>query len=198
MRVMLAQCVVLLMVCSWNVQAADIPGSCMASFSVKEGQFTSGVTTFSCTAVEARRIELFERINTLPATGNVDGKELATRLGKLEAELKKHEDATDWKGMTKTISGNFMATVGLAACLETVGAGCAFAVVGKAMALYDVIDGAAADAKKKAESMRMRNEIAAVRQKIVASAKPANQLRKQLVAAFIGLCNDVQKYCIKK
>jgi len=198
MRALLSRCLLLLIFMAPQAEAAEIPPSCMVTFNVKNTGFTSGNATLSCVAVEKRRLELFQRVNALPESGNVDGNELAGRLAKLEAELKKQEETTDWKGMATTISGNFTATLGLAACLETFGAGCAVAVAAKAWALYDVIDSAASDAKKKAEATRMRAEIAAIRQKISTNVKPAGQLRNQLVADFIGLCNDVQKYCLNK
>lgn len=198
MRALLSQCLFLLIVMAPQVQAAEIPPACMVTFNVKDAGFTSGNATLSCVAVEKRRLDIFKRINALPESGNVDGNELAARLGKLEVELKKQEETTNWKGMASTVSGNFTATLGLAACLETLGTGCAVAVAVKAWALYDVVDSAASDVKKKAEAARMRAEIAAIRQKISTKVKPAAQLRNQLVADFIGLCNDVQKYCIKK
>jgi hypothetical protein len=198
MRAVLFRCLFLLIVIVPHVQAADIPGTCMGTFNVKNTGFSSGNTTLSCVAVEKRRLDLFQRVNALPASGNVDGNELASRLVKLEGELKKQEDASDWKGMATTITGNFTATLGLATCLETLGTGCAVAVAFKVWAMYDVVDSAATDAKKKAEAARMRNEIATIRQKITTKVKPAEQLRNQLVADFVSLCNDVQKYCINK
>jgi hypothetical protein len=129
-----------------GVVAGDIPGSCLVTFNVKDKTFSSGITTMNCRVLEGRRIVLFNEINALPNSGSIDGTNIANRLDQLEKSLKDLESAGNWTGIATTVSGNFLATLGLSACLETAGAGCAVAVVGKLLSLVDIIDSAVSDA----------------------------------------------------
>lgn len=176
--------------------AVDIPGSCLASMNVKDNSFTTGASTLSCVALERRRGELFTKINALPAVGIFNGSVLGNTLGEMEAELKKSEAEVNWAAWSLNISGNFLATLGLSACVETLGAGCAAAMVGKGMALVSIIDSAVDDSVKKQKSAAMRAEIAKLRSAIASSSPAADKVREQMVKDFTGMCADVKKYCV--
>lgn len=176
--------------------ASDIPGSCLVTFNVRDKTFTSGTSTMSCRALESRRVALFSEINALPKSGSVSGADVANRLGQLEQRLGKLESETNWTGLATSVSGNFLATLGLAACLETAGAGCAVSVVGKLVSLVDVVDSAVSDAQKAKETADVRREISAIKQEIAALNPPAGRIRDRLVADFNGLCSDVNKHCL--
>lgn len=178
-----------------TAHAADIPGSCMVSFNVKDKQFMSGATTMSCRAVEQRRLELFTKINASQPSGNLDGADLAKRLAELEATLRQQETAQDWKGMSKSLSGNFIATLGLTACFATA-PGCALAVIGKVMSVVDIIDGAASQNDKMKQAAAMRQQIASIRKTIESKVTPADKVRNALVGDAVDLCTDVRKYCL--
>lgn len=178
--------------------AADIAGSCLVSFSVKDKTFVSGTTTMSCVALERRRVSLFSAINALPTSGNASGADLASRLAKVEDQLKKLESEMNWTGFTANISGNFLAALGLSACLKSSRVGCGVAVVGKVLSLVSVVDGAASDAQKANVTANIRQEINSIRQEIVTLTPPAEKLRNQLVADFNNLCVDVKRYCLSE
>lgn len=126
----------------------------------------------------------------------MNGTDIANRLGQLEQRLKKLESEANWTGLATSVSGNFLATLGLAACLETAGTGCAIAVVGKLVSLVDIVDSAVSDAQKAKETANVRGEISTIRQKVAALNPPAGKTRDRLVADFNGLCADVKKHCL--
>ena len=177
-------------------QAGDIPGSCLVSFNVKNASFTTGTTTMSCVLLETRRAALFQQINALPGSGVVDGAELAKRLAEVEATLKKAEGDVNWTALSIGLTGNVVATIGLSACVETAGGGCAMAIISKVLSLAGIIDSAVSDSAKISETAAVRSELASIRQKIASISAPADDLRAQLVKDFTEMCSDVKAYCM--
>lgn len=179
-----------------STQAADISPSCLASFNVKDKTFETGNATMSCRLLEARRESLFMEINKLPVVGSIDGDELAGKLGSIEARLKELEGKADWVEMSLSVSGNALATIGLGACLETAGAGCALAIVGKVMSFVGIINSAVSSSEKATASAKLRAEIQAIQQKIKGKKPQALGVRSGLVSEFNGLCEAVKQKCL--
>lgn len=67
--------------------AADIDPSCLASFNVKDKSFSAGNSTMSCKLLEIRRTQIFAAINAIPATGSIDGADVAGKLHNIEQDL---------------------------------------------------------------------------------------------------------------
>lgn len=181
---------------SLPIQAQEIPHSCMVSFNVKDKAFSSGYATMSCRLVEAQRVQLSQQILTTPATGEIDGDAVAAKLKALEVELKKQEDAKNWLGIGEAVTGNALATIGLAACFETSGAGCVLAVVGKVMAIHAVIDAATSDADKTKNADALRAVIADLRTKVGGKKSKAKAARDQMIADANALCTAVKTNCL--
>lgn len=176
--------------------AADIPPDCLASFDVKDNTFSSENSTVSCQALETRRADLFNRINLLPVQETVSGEDLAAELAKLEQTLREMEEDSNWTGWAIALSGNTLATIGLGACLETAGAGCAAAAIVKILSIADIIHNASDSAQQKAASAQVRAEIQAIRAKLGGKQASGAQLRARLVTEFTGLCETVQAQCL--
>jgi hypothetical protein len=178
--------------------AADMEQSCLASFNVQDKAFSTGAATMSCSLLEKRRQDLFKAVSQLPSSGSLDGPQLAKQLESLEGALKKAETETNWSGWAIALSGNTLATLGLASCLETAGGGCAVAAVGKALAVAGIIDSAVDSSKKQEASAKLRADIAKLRQQVAAKKPDASKARDALIAEFNGLCSSVRQHCLAK
>lgn len=179
--------------------ATEIDGSCLVSFNVKDKTFRTGVATISCTALEARRVALFTQVNSLKSAADVDTTLVSNALEVLEARLQKLANESNWTGLTASVTGNALATYGLAACIESSAVGCAVNVIAKLLSVVGIVNSASSDAIKVGEVNAIRREMAAMRVKIqsVQSAKPtAASTRERLVAESVAVCADVKKYCL--
>jgi hypothetical protein len=174
----------------------SLPTQCLKSFPVKDKPFSSGQQTMSCVQTELRRGELFVKINSLGETGEIDGATLAKDLAAVEARLAKEEASNNWVGLTGAITGNFLATIGLSACLETAGAGCAVTAVGKILAIVGVIDSATSESDKASSASSLRKEIESIRKKNQGKKSSSKALRDRMVSDFTQLCDEVQKQCL--
>lgn len=179
-----------------HAQAADLPAQCMKSFKVQKKGFTTGTATMSCELTEIRRGELFEKINAMSETGEIDGNALAKELASWDVRLEKEEKSKNWVGLSAAISGNFLATIGLSSCLPGNVAGCAVAGVGKILSVVGVIDSANSEADKIKFTAELRKDVAAIRKAIENKKSPAKALRDRMIAEFTQLCDDVQKQCL--
>jgi hypothetical protein len=176
--------------------AANIPPDCLVSFNVKDNTFSSENSTVSCQWLETRRTDLFNQINLLPVQGTVSGEDLAAELAKVDETLREMEEDTNWTGWALSVGGNTLATIGLAACLETAGAGCALAVIGKISSMAGIVHSASDTAEQKAASRRARTEIQALRAKLEGKQASAAELRARLVTEFTGMCETVKAQCL--
>jgi hypothetical protein len=175
--------------------AEDIPPSCLMSFNVKNKSFVAGNSTMSCVLMEQRRGEMFAAINKLDSSGTLDGPAVAQQIASANAKLLKAENDINWTGWGLSLSGNFLATVGLASCVAPT-PGCVFAVVGKIISAAAIVDTAADEAAKRKASAQVRAELDAL-QKKAANAKPAmSPTRSQLVKDSIQLCEAVRQQCL--
>jgi hypothetical protein len=179
-----------------QVQAQNIPGSCLASFNVKDTTFTTGAVTFSCRQLETRRVAIFTRINSLPSKDTIDGDAVAKELAAIEEKIRKNAAEKNWAAIGLDVSGHFIATLGLASCVETAGAGCALAVVGKVGAMLNTFMNAAFEVEKAKQAAALQAQIASVRKQIAGKRPAADKLRSRLVNEFTGLCADVKKHCL--
>lgn len=177
-------------------QAADLPAQCLKSFKVQDKSFTTGKATMSCKLTEIRRGELFEKINAMSETGEIDGNAVAKELASAEARLEKEEKNKNWVGLSAAISGNFLATIGLSSCLPGNAAGCAVAAVGKVLSIVGMIDSGKSEADKIKFTADLRKDIAAIRKAIENKKSPAKALRDRMIAEFTQMCDDVQKQCL--
>lgn len=178
-------------------QAEDLPARCLKSFNVQDKSFSTGTATMSCKLTEIRRGELFEKVNSMSETGEIDGKVVAKELANWEARLEKEEKSKNWVGLSSAISGNFLATVGLSSCLPGSVAGCAIAAVGKILSIVGVIDSAQSEADKIKFTGELRKDIAAKRKEIENKKSPAKALRDRMIKDFTQMCDDVQKQCVQ-
>lgn len=176
--------------------AGDIPQSCMVSFNVRDKAFDSGHATMSCRLLELRREKLFSAIEALPASGSISGEVIAAQLQKIEKDLRKLEGETNWTGLSISLTGNTLATLGLASCLETAGGGCAIAIIGKVLSVAGIIDSAVDGSQKQAASAKVRAEIDSLRAKVKTLNRPADQVRQRLIAEAVSLCDVVKRECL--
>lgn len=175
---------------------SELPPHCLQSFSIKDKSLVIGAATMSCRTAELRREDLFRTISKLKATGEIDGAVLAKDLASIEAKLKAEQGSKNWLGLTGAVTGNFLATLGLTACLETGGAGCALAAVGKILSLVGVIDSATSEADKASNAAALRNAIADIRKRNENKKSEAKAMRDRQVAEFTRMCTEVQKQCL--
>ena len=176
--------------------ASEIEGSCMVSFNVKDKIFNNGVAAISCRALEARRLDLFKQVSSLPTSGSLDVASTTQALSALEARLKALEDNANWAGWATSITGNGLATIGLSSCAETIGAGCAVAVISKVLAVVGLVNSGVSDANKAQEVKGVRDSIAALRSKLAASTTPASTIRDRMVAESNQICAEVKTNCL--
>ncbi|RDK05374.1 hypothetical protein [Cupriavidus lacunae] len=181
---------------SVNASASDIAGPCMVSYNVRNRDVITGVIRMNCVDLEARRLELFKRINAIPPDKQIDPADLTKQLTALEDKLKQSEASANWIDAANNITGNMLATLGLAACAETAGAGCAVAVVGKVLSVVGLVRGAMSEADKARESAQVRAEIAKVRQGLQRIQPSSAVVRQRLVDEFNSLCTNVKQQCL--
>lgn len=181
---------------SFGAHAQDIPQSCMSTFNVKDKGFSTGGATISCRLLEERRDELSRQILATPDTGEIDGADVAEQLDALEAQFKKQQDSKNWLGLGTAITGNALATIGLGACLETLGGGCMVAGVGKILALYSVIDTAASESEKARQASAISAEITEIRQRVAGKKSQAKVIRDQMIEDATAMCMDVKASCL--
>jgi hypothetical protein len=181
-----------------NAVAVEMDPSCMRSFNVQDTTLISGGNTMSCRELENRRVVLFTEVNGLPTSGNINMAPYAKKLASIEAKLGEIEADHDWTSVGLTVSGSFLATLGLAACAETAGGGCALAAIGKALTVVGIAKSAVSDAKKASAVRDLKSEVAAVRTQIQARTPAVVPLRERLITEFNGLCADVKKSCLAK
>lgn len=178
-----------------TVKANEIPSSCLMSFNVKNKSFDAGNVTMSCVLIERIRTDMFLAINKLDETGAIDGPEIAKRIAGIDRELQQAESQFNWTAWGLSLSGNAMATLGLASCLSP-GPNCWVAVIGKLISFASIINSSLDDTQKKKASQKARDELEVLRQK-VANAKPKmGPTRSQLVQESIQLCETVRKSCL--
>lgn len=177
-------------------RADDIPGSCLASFNVKDKIFVSGTQTFSCRQLEVRRTDLFKTINGIPGSGTIDVAPILKEMQAAQDRIKKVEGEKNWADVAEIVGGHFLATVGLIGCAESAGLGCALAVVGKAMAMEQTVRMAVNDTEKAAEAQKLRAQIAAWQQKIKGMNPEGSKVRPRLVEEFTGMCMQVKSNCL--
>ncbi|MCL4820998.1 MAG: hypothetical protein KJ067_17810 [Vicinamibacteria bacterium] len=175
--------------------AEDLPAHCLQSFDVKDRGFTTGPATMSCRLLEERRRELFAQINGIKSAGDIDGAELSKQIDALATMLEEEQSKSNWVGLASAITGNALATVGLAACIETAAVGCAVALVGKAMAVVDVID-SANEADKAKRSTEYIVRLRALSVSVKTRKSQAKALRDRLVQEFTQACIDVKTQCL--
>lgn len=176
--------------------AQEVPGSCLVSFNVKDTSFSTGNATMSCRLVEARRVDLTQSILALPATGEVDGDEVARKLDALEAVIQKQAQERNWLGVGEAITGNALATIGLSACMESGGLGCMVAGIGKLMSIHAVYDAAKTDADKQKYANQLRGYVASLRKDVAGKKSKAKAERDRLVTEARALCTIVEKNCL--
>jgi hypothetical protein len=176
--------------------ATDIEGSCMVSFNVKDKSFNDGFSTMSCRILEARRLQLFNRVNALPSSGNLDVAATTKQLVDLESQLKSLEDSTDWGGWATSITGNALATISLSACAETAGTGCAIAIISKVLSVVGIIKSGVTDANKSQDVRKARDAITAIRSKLAGTMTPASIVRDRMVVEANQICSDVKANCL--
>lgn len=176
--------------------AADMQGSCMVSFNVKNKTFMNGVTPVSCQALESRRLALFQQVNAMPATGNVDVSGALQKLDSLQAKLKVSNASGDWVGISMAITGNAMATYALAACVLGDAPDCAIAIVSKVMSVVSLVDSAASASDKSKAVQQMTTDIANLRKAMEALQPPAATVRNRMVEDFNGMCTNIKTYCL--
>ncbi len=181
---------------SFASQAQDIVPSCMVTFNVKNKGFINGNATMSCQLVEARRVEMSQQILATQGTGEIDGAVVGKKLDLLEADIKKQQDTKNWLSLGNAITGNTLATIGLGACLESGGAGCALAVVGKFMALYSIYDAASSENDKVQQANAMRTAISDVRKSVVGKKSQAKTIRDRMIEDANALCKAVKDNCL--
>ncbi|QBY54461.1 hypothetical protein [Cupriavidus oxalaticus] len=188
--------VLLLAVFSAPSMAADMQGSCMVSFNIKNKTFINGVTPVSCQALESRRLALFQQVNAMPTTGNVDVSGALQKLDSLQAKLKASNASSDWAGISMAITGNAMATYALGVCVLGDVPDCAIAVVSKLMSMVSLVDSAASASDKSKAVQQMTTDIANLRKAIEALQPPAAAIRNRMVDDFNGMCANIKTHCL--
>lgn len=188
-------CVILALM-AFTSRAEDIPGSCMVSFNVQQKGFALGNATVSCRLLEARRVDLSQQISDTAVTGDINGSAVAQKLDALHAEITKQQQSKNWVALGATVTGSALATLGLAACLETSGAGCLLAAVGKIMSIYSLFDAASSESDKAGQASTLRSLVADARKDVVGKKSAAKSARDKMITDAIAMCTAVKASCL--
>lgn len=176
--------------------AADIDGSCMVTFNVKNKSFLSAGQSISCVAFEKRRVDLFLRLDAVPKTGTVSADPVAVELEALEAKIKSIAESKSWSSFGLAISGNTLGTLGFTSCLETAGIGCAVAVISKVSGMLSLLDTAVSDAQKAKDMAELQSHVAKLRAAVKGKSAPAPPVHDRLVQEANALCTTVKSNCL--
>lgn len=177
----------------------EMQPSCLTSSNITpEAMVFVGGETLSCARLEYRRVDLFKAASAAPSTGKAQGEMIAAAIANLERSIGELETKKDWLGIRKLVTGNAMATFGLASCLETVGIGCAVAILGKWMAFDNLLTMGANETVKAKEVQAKRVELA-IPQDVARKNGPkveAAKLRDRMISEFNAVCVQVRKDCV--
>ncbi|MFP3562887.1 hypothetical protein [Paraburkholderia sp. SIMBA_030] len=179
--------------------ADEMQGSCMASFKIKEGASVMiAARSVKCDTVEARRLELFNSVEKLKTDGQIDLTPTANQIAAINQKLDQMKSKNDWSGLGMDITGNALATIGLATCAETGGGGCALAVVGKVLSVVSLVKGKVLEADGNQTISDVQQKLAKLSTDLQGKSSPAAALRNRMVQEFNGLCVEVKKSCLEK
>ena len=172
--------------------AETIDPKCKRSEKVKNIGVSLSNMTVSCVALEKYKTSIFEHFDSLASSAF----DLSREITRLEAELLKAEKAKDWATtmVGASVVGNFISTVGLASCLETLGGGCALAAIGAAISKLSILDSGSTLAEKQSASEALRGQLVKARTALKTET-PRQEAKDRLAKEFNSLCNILQTRC---
>lgn len=179
-----------------NALATPLEPRCLQTHNVQNRALMLGAQSTSCVLLERYRASIFRQYNDF--AGNSSLTALNEEISRLQNELDKAERERDWTGFmtAANVAGNLIATIGLAACAETAGVGCALAVVGSLLAKLGVIDSGMSAAEKQAVSNSIREDLSRSQQILTEKQGNLSASQERLGAEFLELCRIVREHCL--
>lgn len=200
-REMRTLCVILFDVASLSVAFAAhaaVDPHCLQSFAVNNISVVPiGSESIRCVEVEKYRETLFKRIDQMSTQQNQQLLRAKESLDKMQGELDKIASASG-SVPAVDIASNFIATVGLSACLKANEAGCIMAVVGKVLGEFSLISSQSSESVRKSAISNLRQQLGDARTQIdgAGAGDVANALT-QTVNEFNAMCASVRQTCMK-
>lgn len=189
LKTLLATMVVL----ATNVAAQEtIDPGCLTSLPVKNKSVAWSNATFSCIRLEEARSTAYTRIERW----SKDSALVVSEIDALIAELDKARSSENWSeiDLGTSIGANALAGLGLLACAETVGAGCAVAAVSKLLAEFDLIRTAASTVEKASVVREIEERLKQARAKL--SVMNLDKKLGSAIGEFNRMCRAVKDGCL--
>lgn len=179
---------------SGPVLAEGLDPACLQSFDVQDRMFTSENQSISCALVEQSRAELFREISAIESSSQL---ELQRKLAAWQAEYDaaRADAENDYSTFVKFVVNNSLASIGLIACAETAGGGCALAVIAFVWGKYTAIESLVDEQKIREESRAMLRKIDALRQ-VAMQGPNLIDARERMTSDFNNLCTVVRQSCL--
>jgi hypothetical protein len=177
------------------VSASDFAPSCLIDFDVKDKAIDMDNQTVSCRLLEQSRVTAFQRIEALTGKNDEDILVAMNELKSFRKKLVAAEKSSNWGFATSTIVGNFIGSVGLLGCAETLGIGCAVGAAGFAWAKYETIRSATEESKRKEASRELIGMIDRLEKKVTNMQIQIN-LKNEATSSFNQMCQTIKKSCL--
>lgn len=183
------------------VALADPDPRCLRNFKVKPGLVLSGdAVGLECGEVELIRESAYGEILRLRASdGDEQYKELLATAEKARRLYEKAQADEDWSQFAAGASliGNTVTVIGLAACAETLGLGCAAASIGYVTAKIGIIASASDLVDKKAAVKALRERLVEDTARLRDSREKLDASLEAALVDFAELCRVVQEECVE-
>ncbi|XOV90650.1 MAG: hypothetical protein ACFHX7_12380 [Pseudomonadota bacterium] len=179
-----------------SVNAEQIEPSCLTSFDVKDRVFATENQSISCELVEQSRTNMFLQLEAIESSTDLELQaEINAWEQQYEAALAAAGDGGDYGTAAKFVVNNSMATIGLIACVETAGAGCALAAVAFVWGKYTAIDGLVEAQEAREELRKLRKKVDGLR-KVALQGKDLKAARDRVISDFNSMCATVKQNCL--
>lgn len=181
---------------SFATHAEELRYECTVSFDVKDKVISLFDQSVPCTALEQSKASIYQQLNDFVLSA--DAEQLKAEISRLEEELTQAESSSDWSKFAfgSSLTGNFVSTLGLAACVGTVGAVCAGAVIGVVVSKIGVFDSAMSLSEKQAASSYLKSKLREAKANLGINKKYLEIEKDKLINSFNYICDSIESRCL--
>lgn len=179
---------------SFFALAAEPLPECLISFELNNDSFEDENSTYSCELIEESREGILVQYEQIDSDLESQLQLAISELESVKASIDEL-DSLDNIDLILTPVTNFGATVGLVACVPTVGWGCGLAALGYITTKISLIKSAKDNNTKKKYANQLRNYLGELITKAQSIEQDINK-KDTLIQNFNDMCKIVQEKCL--
>lgn len=176
--------------------AEEFEPNCLSSFDVKNTIIDVSGEAISCVFLEKEKTKIF--VSYRDFIEGADIASLRSDIDRLQSVLAKAESSADWASFMVGVNvlGNAVTTIGLSACLETVGIGCGGAAIGAIIAKLSIIDSGGTLSEKQQASASIRVKLVKAQQIYEKNSGQLSTAKQNLATEFNRICKVIETRCM--